>query len=117
MNEQEMTTYIEQCSETFASRSTRLRHDRGWTRPEAALNLGLSTSAVRSYEKEGVQPTLNSIIRYSVVFDVSVDWLLGQTDLRRLPSKETLSQIQGQCLEFGCAIQSLQSDLSQRDGE
>lgn len=109
--------YIEKCRVTFADRARRLRLDMGWTKKKAAEQLGISESSVREYEEQGAQPTLNSLLRFSRVYDVSVDWLIGRTDLRRIPTKESLANIQGLTLQFGMAVEELKESIGRRDGE
>ena len=109
--------YIEKCRVTFADRAKRLRLDKGWTKKEAAERLGISASSIKEYEEQGAQPTLNSLLRFSNVYDVSVDWLIGRTDLRRIPTKESLSGIQELTLQFGVAVEELKESIGRRDGE
>ena len=61
-----------------------LRKDRGWKQSDLAKILGLSKSAIGSYESEISEPSLDNLIKISEVFNVNIDYLLGH-------SKESIS--------------------------
>lgn len=63
----------------FGKRLKHLRDKRGMTQKEVADILGLTPKAVGFYESEERQPSQETLIKLSEIFDVSVDYLLGKT--------------------------------------
>ena len=57
-----------------------LRIKKGLKQSELAGLLGLSSSAVGMYEQGRRKPDLEILLKYAEIFDVSVDFILGNTD-------------------------------------
>ena len=53
-----------------------LRRGRGWSQTELARQLHISASAVGMYEQGRREPSLDILVKLSVVFGVSTDYLL-----------------------------------------
>lgn len=60
-----------------------LRKKKHWTQDELAHLLEVAPSSVGSYERGTRQPTIENLIRMSKYFNVSLDYLLCQTDDER----------------------------------
>ncbi|MGN0157068.1 MAG: helix-turn-helix domain-containing protein [Lachnospiraceae bacterium] len=58
-----------------------LREDRGYTQEELGKKLHLSKTSISHYENSLSMPNIDLLIMLSDIFDVSVDYLLGQTDV------------------------------------
>ncbi len=64
----------------FGKRLKHLRDKRGMTQKEVADILGLTPKAVGFYESEERQPSQETLLKLSEIFDVSIDYLLGKTN-------------------------------------
>lgn len=60
-----------------------LRKKKHWTQDELAHMLEVAPSSVGSYERGTRQPTIENLIRMSKYFNVSLDYLLCQSDDER----------------------------------
>ena len=58
-----------------------LREERGLTQKELSSKLGLNSVTYLRYEKSQREPPLSLLADFAVFFDVSVDFLLGLTDI------------------------------------
>lgn len=57
-----------------------LRKDQGITQDQLAEYINVSRSSVKGYENDGVEPSLNVLIKLADVFNVSLDYLLCRTE-------------------------------------
>lgn len=112
-----MEEKIIEARKIFGRRAQRLRLDAGLDKKALSKKLGLSDTVISIYEDGKANPSLESLLRYSFGFDVSIDWLIGRTDLRRIPTKEHLKEIKTISNILGNYVGILQEDLSMRDGE
>lgn len=69
---------------TFGERIMYRRKRLKLSQGELANLVGVSTSAISSYETERAKPTLEVFQRMVSVLGVSADWLLGETDELRV---------------------------------
>lgn len=60
-----------------------LRHQKGVSADEAANALKMSKSQLLNYENEKSDPSTDALIRLMHYYNVSADYLLGETDLPR----------------------------------
>ena len=51
------------------------------TQKQVAEYLGITQPSYIRYENGQAEPTLANLVKLAVLFDVSVDYLLGRTDL------------------------------------
>ena len=72
---------------TFYERLKTLREDKGFTQQHLAEVLNVSSSAVSHYENGTREPTIETLIRMADVLSVSVDYLVGSTDINILPDE------------------------------
>ncbi len=59
-----------------------LREEKGISQQKLADMLSISQQAVFKYEKTGNEPDISTLIKLAEIFDVSVDYLIGNTDIR-----------------------------------
>ena len=65
-----------------AKRITELRNEKGISKADLAKILYVGRSSVSGYEKGTIQPSVTVLIQLATYFDVSVDYLLGRTNIR-----------------------------------
>jgi len=66
----------------FHERIRLLRSEKGLTQKEAAARLGVSYRAYQCYEYNQRCPDLHGLIALANFFDVSLDYLVGRSDVR-----------------------------------
>jgi len=66
----------------FHQRMRELRNERNLRLKDLAEVLGVTTSSVGMYENNKRYPDIMAIVKLAEFFDVSVDYLLGHTDIR-----------------------------------
>lgn len=62
-----------------------LREERKLSQQRLADEFDVSQAQIQNYETGGYQPDIGMLNKYADFFDVSVDFLLGRTELRRKP--------------------------------
>ena len=67
---------------TFSKRLKELRKERGLTQSQTAKVLDYGYTAIANYESERNEPSLSDLCRIADFFNVTTDYLLGQTDNR-----------------------------------
>ena len=67
----------------IGERIKELRKRKHWTQDELAHLLEVAPSSVGSYERGSRQPSIENLIRMSKYFNVSLDFLLCQSDDER----------------------------------
>lgn len=68
----------------FGRRLQELLDERGWTHERFADLMGLSVSMVSHYKHSRSLPSTELLVDISGVFDVSLDWLMGISDMREI---------------------------------
>lgn len=78
----------------FSNILKQLRKENGYTQSELAKLINSSTSKVAMWETEKRDPVKEDLLILSEIFDVSIDYLLGKTDIRKkiIENKDTKSQ-------------------------
>ena len=66
---------------TFSSRIKELRSSRGLTQTEFAEKINTTQATLSSYENSDKTPSLDIVKKIAEVFAVSIDWLLGLSDI------------------------------------
>lgn len=99
----------------FSKRLHRLRLDRDLKCLEVAKGTVLSNTAILGYEDGSQIPKMDSLIKLADFFNVSIDYLVGRTDLRRLPESADLFDIENRLLELGALADKFRQNLSIRD--
>lgn len=71
------------------NRIKQLREENDITQEELAKKLNLSSKGIVSmYEKEDRKPSLEILVKLSEIFNCSIDYILGKSDIRN-PEKTT----------------------------
>ncbi|WP_163195549.1 helix-turn-helix domain-containing protein [Clostridium thermarum] len=69
---------------TFGTRFKQLRMERKLTQEKLAEMFYLNKSSISRYENDIQIPEMPTLEAFAEFFDVSVDYLLGKTDIRKL---------------------------------
>jgi transcriptional regulator with XRE-family HTH domain len=64
----------------IAQRMRRLRVDKHWTQEDLAKKLNMAISTISGYENGSRRPDIETLIRLSDLFEVSVDYLIGRSN-------------------------------------
>ena len=80
----------------FGNKLKTLRTEKKLTQKQLADRVGLATSAISSYEAGSRYPTYEILIKFSRIFHVTTDYLLGIKDTRTLD----LSDLQDDDIEI-----------------
>ena len=72
---------------SFGSRLKALRLERKMTQAELAKKINLSKANVSKYEADLVEPNLDTLAMISILFDVSINYLLGLSDNQPVAEK------------------------------
>lgn len=73
----------------IGKRITQLREDKGWTKTFTAEKLGIKTmSTFANWEYGTRTPDSEMLTKIADLFDVSTDYLLGRTEIRKNSSDE-----------------------------
>lgn len=69
-------------SKQFGDRLKELRIEKGLTQEELAKRFSTGKSSISNYEKNSRLPDAITIGKYAEFFNVSVDYILGRSDIR-----------------------------------
>ena len=72
------------------NRIKKLREDLHMTQQELADKLGGAKSTIAMYENETRKPSMEVLIKLSEIFDCSIDYLLGKSDMKDSGLKDKL---------------------------
>ncbi len=64
------------------NRIKKLREEFEYTQQELANKINGAKSTIAMYENETRKPSLEILVKLSEIFDCSIDYLLGKTDIR-----------------------------------
>lgn len=67
----------------FAERLKQLRKEKAMTQTELSKTLGYGYTAIANYESGRNEPSLSDLISICKIFDVSSDYLIGISDIRK----------------------------------
>ena len=70
--------------EILAGGLKQCRKERGFTQREVAIYCDITEKAYQNYELMTREPRLDVLIKIADVFDVSLDYLVGRTDKRKV---------------------------------
>ena len=68
----------------FNERLKALRKEKGLTQAEAADKLSIAYRNYQRLEADGNTPNFVNLVRIAELFDVSMDYLAGRTDIREV---------------------------------
>ena len=66
---------------SFSERIIQLKTERKLLQKDIASSIGLSLRAYQYYEKGQKEPTLSVLLRLADYFDISLDYLVGRSDV------------------------------------
>jgi transcriptional regulator with XRE-family HTH domain len=94
----------------YGERIALLREENGLTQEELSLKIGISRAALSHYEKNRRQPDYDTIRKIAAHFGVSVDYLLGHTNIRETPQSiiDTALQDDPDLMEIWLTIKNRQ---------
>lgn len=79
----------------FGQRIKKLRNDNGYSMEELAQKIGVTKSSINMWENGGSVPKENILILLSKLFNVSIDYLLGNEIMEeKVPENRKLHYIQ-----------------------
>ena len=93
----------------FKDKIKELRKEKGWTQQQLADRLEVKRSTVAGYET-GRQPDYNMLVKIANIFDTTVDYLVGATNLRSDPRPQIK-----QALENNPELMQFWEQISNRD--
>ena len=70
-----------------------LREEFNFTQQDLANKLECSKSVIGLYESETRKPSMEVLLKLSEIFDCSIDYILGKSDIRN-PEKSDLDKLQ-----------------------
>lgn len=70
------------------NRIKQLREEFGYTQQDLANKIDGAKSTIAMYENETRKPSMEILIKLSEIFNCSIDYLLGKSDIRNLEQKE-----------------------------
>lgn len=69
--------------EILAERLRQCRAEKGWTQMEAAIYADITETAYQNYERMNREPKLEILMRIADLYNVSLDYLTGRTDVKK----------------------------------
>ena len=69
------------------NRIKQLREENKWTQLELSKKMNCAMSSIAMYENETRKPSMEVLLKLSEIFNCSLDYLLGKSDIRN-PDKE-----------------------------
>ena len=76
----------------FKERLVGLRNEKNWNQAILSAKLNYGASAISNYEKGKNQPSFSDLIKIANIFEVSIDYLLGLSDIRNPYSSYTQTE-------------------------
>ena len=61
----------------------KLREETGISQKQLAENIGVSQQSINKYENHNIEPDIATLIRIADFFNTSVDYVIGNTEVRR----------------------------------
>ena len=75
-------------SEILSKRLIQCRKEAGLTQAQVAIYSDITEKAYQNYEAMRREPKLEILVRIADVFGVSLDYLVGRTDVKELRRKQ-----------------------------
>lgn len=70
-----------------------LRQSKGVSQQKIADAIHVSQQSVNKYENHNIEPDINTLIKIADYFNVSVDYLIGRTEIQQQADALTLSDL------------------------
>jgi len=77
---------------SFGSRLLQARKSKGISQEQLAKSLGTKGPAIGRYERDEMKPSIEAAAKMAQLLNVSLDWLVGHTDLEL--DKKMIQRIQ-----------------------
>ena len=74
--------------EILARRLLALRKERGYTQREVAIYSDITEQTYQNYERMTREPKLEVLVRIADVYHVSLEYLVGRTDVKAVQKTE-----------------------------
>lgn len=71
----------------------KLRQNAGLSQQQLANIIMVSQQSINKYENHNVEPDTGTLIKIADFFDVSLDYLIGRTDIKEMVSKPHMSDL------------------------
>jgi transcriptional regulator with XRE-family HTH domain len=71
----------------FKDRLKRLRLENNMLQKELAEKIGVKRPTITKYELGTGEPTIDTLIKLSTIFDCSLDYLMGKSDVKNAPDQ------------------------------
>lgn len=75
------------------NRIKQLREENNWTQLELSKKMNCAMSSIAMYESETRKPSMEVLLKLSEIFDCSIDYILGKSDIRN-PENTDLDKLQ-----------------------
>lgn len=85
------------------NRIKQLRDENDWTQLELSKKMNCAMSSIAMYEKGDRKPSLEILVKLSQIFNCSIDYLLGKSDIRN-PEKINIDEMD---IAFASGIKGL----------
>ena len=85
------------------NRIKELRVSLNFSQKELAERLGCNQTAVGKYEREDLEPNLDTLKKLSILFDCSIDYLIGHSDdfgVIQANGQQPLTSLQQELLHY-----------------
>lgn len=79
-----------------------LREEKGISQQKLADEIGLSQQSINKYENHDIEPDLETLKRLSDFFETSIDFIVGNTEIRNKIEKVeefNLNKLEAECVE------------------
>ena len=101
---------------TFGDRLKELRLEKDLTQPAFGKIFNVEKGTVSNWENENRFPDKNTLKALADYFDVSLDYLLGRSDIRKPLNIDPLFQVAGR-EKFSEAFETISAHLESKDKE
>ncbi len=98
----------------LGERIKKLRESKGLTQKELANQLGLTDGAIGFYEVGKRNPPLDTLNKLADFFGVSIDYLLGRTDIENLYKDKELIEKQRKEMHKYFTIEELEEFIREK---
>ena len=71
----------------------KLRNEKGISQQQLADVILVSQQSVNKYENHDVEPDIHILIKIADYFDVSLDYLVGRTEIKEMVTKPKMSDL------------------------
>ena len=99
----------------FGLRLRELRKKRNLTQKEVASRLGLHPNTVRGYENNTLTPSVENLIELAVLFNASVDYILGLSKRTSIYIDDCTPEQQNLILDLIKAAKSYMPNIEKSD--